>query len=190
MQKAVEWGVAAFKAAGADDVRTEEFSLQASWSEGATRMAIVAPEPFSVRAISLAWAPALGAQRRVPIVDVGHGTAEDFSRPGNFQGAVLLVQSDEMKKWEDLFAEYLNAPGIIDRAVKGKALAIASSPRARMICCIGTTIRSTARSTAFRWCWSLARTAVGWRACWHPGRSCPPIWRFRITSVDPSNRPM
>jgi hypothetical protein len=30
-----------------------------------------------------------------------------------------------MKKWDDLFAEYLRAPGIIDRAVTGKALAIA-----------------------------------------------------------------
>src|SRR5580704_186445 len=27
--------------------------------------------------------------------------------------------------WDDLFAEYLKAPGVIDRAVKGNALAIA-----------------------------------------------------------------
>src|ERR1700687_3951946 len=44
MQKAVEWGVEAFKAAGADSVHTESFSLQSSWAEGATRMEIVAPE--------------------------------------------------------------------------------------------------------------------------------------------------
>ena len=30
-----------------------------------------------------------------------------------------------MKNWDDLFAEYLRAPGIIDRAVAGKALSIA-----------------------------------------------------------------
>ena len=30
-----------------------------------------------------------------------------------------------MKTWDDLFAEYLKAPGVIDRAVKGKALAVA-----------------------------------------------------------------
>jgi carboxypeptidase Q len=125
LQKAINWGVAAFKDAGADSVHTEEFKLPASWSEGSTSMSIVGPEQFSVRAISLAWAPALAAQHRVPIVDVGHGTEEEFSKTGNIQGAVLLVHSDEMKKWEDLFAEYLNAPPIIDRAVKAKALAIA-----------------------------------------------------------------
>src|SRR6476620_10518288 len=41
MQKAVEWGVAAFQAAGADSVHTEDFSIQASWAEGATRMTVV-----------------------------------------------------------------------------------------------------------------------------------------------------
>src|SRR5579863_6700559 len=34
MQRAVEWGVQAFKAAGADSVHTEEFTIQASWAEG------------------------------------------------------------------------------------------------------------------------------------------------------------
>lgn len=125
MQKAVDWGLSAFKASGADGVHAEEFRLQASWTEGATHMAVVAPEQFSVRAISIAWAPALAAQHRVPVVDVGQGTPEDFSRVGNLQGAVLLVHSEEMKEWEDLFAEYLKAPGIIDRAVAAKALAIA-----------------------------------------------------------------
>jgi len=35
------------------------------------------------------------------------------------------VHSEEMKEWKDLFDEYLKAPGIIDRAVKAGALAIA-----------------------------------------------------------------
>jgi len=125
MQKAVDWGVAAFKAAGADSVHTEDFTIQTSWAEGATQMSVVAPEKFAVRAISLAWAPSLATERPAPIVDVGHGTAEDFAKSGNFAGAILLVHSDEMKTWEDLFAEYLNAPAIIDSAVQGKALAIA-----------------------------------------------------------------
>ena len=125
MQGAVDWGVAAFKAAGADSVHTETFTIPTSWAEGDTRMEVVAPEAFKVRSISLAWAPALSPQHHVPIMDVGAGTPEDFGKAGNFAGAILLVHSEEMKAWEDLFAEYLNAPGIIDRAVRGKALAIA-----------------------------------------------------------------
>lgn len=125
MQKAVDWGVAAFKAAGADSVHTEDFSIRASWAEGATRMSIVAPEQFVLRGVSVAWAPALTPHTHVPVVDVADGSEEDFAKAGNIAGAILLVHSEEMRKWEDLFAEYLKAPGVIDRAVKGKALAIA-----------------------------------------------------------------
>jgi hypothetical protein len=125
MRKAVEWGVEAFKAAGADSVHTENFTIQASWAEGFTRMSIAAPEQFDVRAISMAWAPALSAHQDVPIIDVGDGKAEDFVKAGNVAGALLLVHSDEMAKWDDLFAEYLRAPGIILRALQAKALAIA-----------------------------------------------------------------
>jgi carboxypeptidase Q len=125
MQKAVAWGVAAFKAAGADSVHTEAFTIPASWAEGATAMSIVSPEAFEVRLVSLAWAPALPAHRHVPVIDVGEGSAEEFTKAGKVAGAILLVHSSEMHTWEDLFAEYLNAPPIIERAVQAKALVIA-----------------------------------------------------------------
>lgn len=125
MQKAVEWAEAAFKAAGADTVHVEGFQLPASWAEGATRMSVVAPEQFSLRLVSIAWAPALSAQEHVRTVDIGQGSAQDFAKAGDVSGALLLVHSEEMHKWEDLFEEYLRAPPIIDRAVKAKALAIA-----------------------------------------------------------------
>lgn len=125
MRQAVDWGVAAFKAAGADSVHTENFTIQASWAEGFTRMSIAAPEQFEVRVVSMAWAPALAARQDVPVVDVGEGKAEDFVKAGNVAGALLLVHSQEMAKWDDLFAEYLRAPGIINRALQANALAIA-----------------------------------------------------------------
>ncbi|MGB7585323.1 MAG: M20/M25/M40 family metallo-hydrolase [Terriglobales bacterium] len=125
MQRAVAWGGAAFKAAGADSVHTEDFTIKASWAEGATKMAVVAPESFVVRLVSLAWAPALAPQKHVRIISVGEGTADDFAKAGNVAGDIVLVKTNEMHTWDDLFAEYLNAPGIIDRAVKGKVLAIA-----------------------------------------------------------------
>src|SRR5580704_8932878 len=125
MRQAVDWGVAAFKAAGADSVHTEDFTLPASWAEGFTRMSISAPEHFDVRVVSMAWAPALAAHQDVPVIDVGDGKVEDFNKAGNVSGALLLVHSQEMAKWDDLFAEYLRAPGIILRAMQGRALAIA-----------------------------------------------------------------
>ncbi len=125
MQKAVAWGVAAFTAAGGENVHTEEFQIPHSWAEGATWVNIVAPEQFQVHAVSLGWAPALAPHHRVPVIDLGDATPEEFSRAGHIAGALLLVHTNEMRTWEDLFAEYFNAPGIVDRAVRGKALAIA-----------------------------------------------------------------
>jgi carboxypeptidase Q len=125
MQRAVEWGVAALTAAGADSVHTEEFTIPASWAEGATSMKIVAPEEFSLRVVSLAWAPALKAQHHVPVIDISDGSEQDFASAGDIAGTILLVHSSEMATWDDLFAEYLSAPAIIDRAIKAKALAMA-----------------------------------------------------------------
>src|SRR5271167_1792342 len=53
-QRAVDWGVAAFKAAGADSVYTEEFAIQHSWVEGATAMtaALYSGTTFPVHAVS------------------------------------------------------------------------------------------------------------------------------------------
>jgi len=125
MRQAVEWGVAGFKAAGADNVHTETFTIPAAWAEGFTRMSISAPERFDVRVVSMAWAPAMPARQDVLVIDVGEGKVEDFNKAGNVSGALLLVHSNEMAKWGDLFAEYLRAPGIILRARQAKALAIA-----------------------------------------------------------------
>ncbi len=122
---AVQWGVDAFKAAGADSVHTEDFRIQASWAEGATAMNVVSPEQFKVRAISIGWAPALAAQHAVRIVDVGEGTAEDFAKAGNVSGVIVLVHSNEMKTWEDLFDEYTRASQTVKNAIANKALAIA-----------------------------------------------------------------
>jgi len=137
MEKAVAWGVAAFKAAGADSVHTEDFRMPASWAEGDTEIRVsaigTAIDPkaavgpavdFKLRAVSIAWAPALTA-KHVPVVDVGVGSAADFKKAGDISGKLVLVHTDVLKTWEDLFNEYMKAPPVIDLAVKGKAKAIA-----------------------------------------------------------------
>jgi len=139
MQHAVQWGMQAFTAAGADSVHAESFEIPNSWSEGATEMtATTAYElsptrvggatvlsSFRVRAVSVAWAPALAPVKHVPVVDVGEGTDADFQKAGDVTGKILLVHTTVLRTWADLFAEYANAPPIVDRAVKAKAKAIA-----------------------------------------------------------------
>jgi carboxypeptidase Q len=126
-QRAVDWGVAAFKVAGANSVHTEEFTIQHSWAEGATEMtaSLYSGTTFPVHAVSVAWAPALVAAKHVPIVDVGEGSAAEFAKVGSVAGRIVLVHSKVLATWDDLFGEYERAPAIIALAVKGKAMAIA-----------------------------------------------------------------
>jgi carboxypeptidase Q len=139
MQHAVQWGMQAFTAAGADSVHAESFEIPNSWSEAATEMtATTAYElsptrvggatvlsSFHVRAVSVAWAPALLPVKHVPVVDVGEGSDAEFQKAGDVTDKILLVHTTVLKTWADLFAEYANAPPIVDRAVKAKAKAIA-----------------------------------------------------------------
>ena len=139
MQHAVAWGIQAFTAAGADGVHTEGFTIPNSWAEGATEMTATTAyqvdatkvgggtvlSPFRVRAVSVAWAPALAPVKHVPIVDVGDGTDADFKKAGDITGKIVLVHTTVLKTWSDLFAEYAKAPPVIDLAVKGKAKAVA-----------------------------------------------------------------
>jgi hypothetical protein len=139
MQRAVEWGVQALNAAGADKVHTEEFTIPQSWAEGDTRMTVtvkshagvpmeissIRDSTFRVRVVSIAWAPALAPVKNVPVIDVGEGTEAGFKRAGDIAGKILLVHTVVLKTWDDLFAEYTKAPPVINRAVKGKAKAIA-----------------------------------------------------------------
>jgi carboxypeptidase Q len=138
MQHAIQWGVQALTAAGADSVHTESFMIQNSWLEGATTFIATSSYEigngkvggtvlsiFPVRCVSVAWAPALPSMKHLPVVDVGEGMAADFQRVGNVAGKLLLVHTTVLKTWDDLFAEYAKAPPIIDLAVKAKAKAIA-----------------------------------------------------------------
>src|SRR5579864_9174264 len=137
MERAVAWGAAAFKEAGADSVHTEDFKMPHSWAEGATvvsitsigtatdaKLSAIPPVEFKVRAVSIAMGPAFTV-KHLPVVDVGKGTAADFKKAGDISGKMILVHSDVLKTWADLFNEYADAPPVIDAAVKANAKAVA-----------------------------------------------------------------
>jgi carboxypeptidase Q len=126
MAKAVDWAVAAFRAEGVT-VHTEKYQLAHSWSEGDTRLEILGgAEKFPVRLVSAGWSPALPAGGiEANVIYVGAGTEEDFAKAGaNVKGSILLVSSKVDVVWADLFDEYGLPPAIIERAVKGGAVAI------------------------------------------------------------------
>ncbi len=125
MAKAVEWGVAAFRAAGVD-VHTEKYMLPVTWSEGDTRLELPDPVKFPVRLKAEGWSPATPAGgMEANVIDVNYGNEDDFRKAaGRVKGAILLVHSDIGSTWADLFNEYLRPPMIIEHAVKEGARAI------------------------------------------------------------------
>ena len=126
MDRAEQWGVAAFKAAGGENIRLEPAPMAASWTEGDTQVDVVSPVRFNVRAVSLTWtAPATSPADGLPVVDVGGGTDAEFQKAANLRGAVALVHSKTMKTWDDLFEEYLTQAAKLSAARKAGAAAIA-----------------------------------------------------------------
>jgi len=126
MAKAVQWGIAGFRAAGVD-VHTEKYSLPVTWKEGATRLTVLAPgtNGSPLRAVSEGWGPATPpAGIEANVIDIGTGTDADFARAGNLKGAILLAHNEIGSSWPDLFNEYMRPPAIIARAVKDGAAAI------------------------------------------------------------------
>jgi hypothetical protein len=123
--RAVTWGVAAFRDAGVD-VHTEKFTIPVTWSEGASRVEILSPEPFPVRLVSVAWAPPTPRGGiSAPVLFAGEGTEADFVRIGSTaRGKILLVHSGLLRTWDDLFQEYMKGPGVIRHAKDSGALAI------------------------------------------------------------------
>jgi len=126
MDRAVQWGLNAFKAAGGENVHTEPVPMAASWSEGNTQVDVVSPVQFHVRAVSLTWtAPAASPAGGLPVVDVGFGKPEGFLGGAFPRGAIALVHSKTMKTWDDLFEEYLTQAEKLSAARKAGAAGIA-----------------------------------------------------------------
>lgn len=124
--KAAKWAMAAFRRAGITDVHTEEFSMPVGWSEGKTRVEVLAPVPFPIRLVSAGWSPPTPAGGiTANVVDVGNGDAAGFAKVGAAaSGAIVLVHSKILVTWDDLENEYAIAPGIIERARKARATAV------------------------------------------------------------------
>ena len=133
--RAVDWAVAKFRAAGMDSVHTESFTAPDLWLGGEAEAECLTPVRFPIR---LAAAPGTastpgGRAIEAPLVDVREGSAEDFAWLGEkARGAIALVHSAEMKTEADLFGEYLrNRPLVAAARKAGVAALLLQSTRPR-----------------------------------------------------------
>ena len=125
--RAVDWAVARFRAAGVDSTWTETYTIPGSWVGGADHAECVAPVPFPLRVAAGPFsAPTPGGQAfEAPLVNAGDGSAEAFARLGDkARGAIALVLSPEMKTEADLFAEYGRDGPMLRAAVQAHVAAL------------------------------------------------------------------
>ena len=107
--RAVDWAVARFRAAGVESTWTESYTIPWSWVGGADHAECRAPVEFPIRVAAGPFtAPTPGGQAlEAPLVNAGDGSAESFARLGEkARGSIALVLSPEMRTEADLFAEY------------------------------------------------------------------------------------
>ncbi len=132
-EAALQWGVEAFRRAGVDSVKLESYDAPARWEAESATAAVMAPWQFPLRVVSFALAPSTQGVLAAPLVDAGTGRRTDFEKlGGKARGAVALVRTKPMKSFEDLFAEYLSGPEMLDAARKSGISAIlflSSRPR-------------------------------------------------------------
>jgi hypothetical protein len=108
-ERAVDWAVARFRAAGVESTWTETYTIPGSWTGGADHAECVAPAEFPIRVAAGPFTvPTPGGHTlEAPLVNAGDGSAESFARLGaKARGSIALVLSPEMKTEADLFAEY------------------------------------------------------------------------------------
>ena len=122
-QQAFEWAAGRFRDAGVT-VRKESFRMPGLWLERSASATVQGQGVrFAPRVVALPFSTATPkGGLTAPLVDAGHGTEADFARLGAAaRGAIVLVETDELRDLDGLFREYNEAVGIERRAIAAGA---------------------------------------------------------------------
>jgi hypothetical protein len=133
-RKAVAWAAAKFRAAEVA-VKTEDFSMPATWRENAVEVAITGDVNFDVNAVAKPFSNAAN-RLSAPLIDGGFGTQADFERLGNSaKNAWVLIETpllDDTVGLAGLFGLYGNALDFETNAIAaGVAGVVSMSPYAK-----------------------------------------------------------
>jgi hypothetical protein len=123
--KAVEWALKKFKEAGVI-AKKETFLMPRFWLERSSKAIISGDVSFIPQVVAMPFSsstPEAGV--KAPLIDVGHGTKEDFNRIGDkAKGAFLFVETKELLDIEGLFREYARAAEIEKQAFASGAAGV------------------------------------------------------------------
>jgi len=123
--RAIDWAAKKFREIGIENVSVEPFTAKNMWLPVSAEASAIAPVKFNLRIASAPMSPSTKAPIEAKLVDVGEATPEAFAKLGAaVKGAIVLVRSNEMKTFDDLFAEYFRNVGLIEAMKKYQPAAL------------------------------------------------------------------
>jgi carboxypeptidase Q len=130
VDRAVKWAAAKLRAAGVDVVRVEPYQAKAVWVPRVERAEIrIGGDDAPLRPAHVAGMPFAASTGpgglEAEVVDVGQGDEAGFAAAGaRAHGRWVLVHSEPMKSFEDLFMEYMVMPGVFQQAQAAGAVGV------------------------------------------------------------------
>jgi hypothetical protein len=123
--RAIAWAAKKFRDVGSQNVSVEPFAAQSMWLPVSAEASAVAPVQFNIRIASAPMSPSTKGAIEARVVDAGEGTPDAFAKLGGaVKGAIVLVDSSEMKTFDDLFAEYMRNAALLEAARKYQPAAL------------------------------------------------------------------
>lgn len=131
-QRAIEWSARTFRAAGLNPV-LEPFKIPSLWLPVSAQASAITPQQFAIRLAAAPFTVSTRGTIEALLVDAGAGSEADFDKLGaRAKGNIALIHSQEMKTFDDLFAEYVrNGPLIAAARKAGVAALLLQSTRSR-----------------------------------------------------------
>ncbi len=125
MRAALEWAELGFDRIGLSGVRREAVPMPVRWEEGRTRVEVLSPVKFTVRAASSALSPPVTDFVTGLLADGGTGRPGDPTR-GNVavRGRIVLVELNEATTFHRLAIEQRDAMVALREAANAGALAV------------------------------------------------------------------
>lgn len=125
MRLALEWAVTEFTQAGLSNARLEAVPMPLRWIEGDTRLAVIEPAAYTVRAVSSALSPPVPHAEDGVLVYGGTGRPGHIARsPERFRNNFVLVELDEASSFHELAVEQRDAMIAVREAAEAGAKAV------------------------------------------------------------------
>lgn len=125
MREALQWGLRSFREAGLQSARLEPVPIPLSWREGETRIEVVGPRPFRLRAASSAFSPSVQEPMEGELALGGSGQQGAVLQAGeSLRGKVVLVELREATSMDSLGLSQRDSMVAVREAAEVGALAV------------------------------------------------------------------